>query len=144
MNRKRYLLTLCSLLLLLSLVACGSSDEVGGEPTALPYSGDGGETALALSGGTAPEGDPEAGEVVFENSCSRCHSLEEAVQIVGPSLYAAGERLQFQYIQASIENPHEMAAIDDYSLDMPPDLVETLSTKQLKDVAAFVASLQQE
>jgi mono/diheme cytochrome c family protein len=131
------------LCLLLSLSACGSSpaNSNTADPTPLPYNEDV-DTQLDVSQRAAAEGDPEAGKRIFEEECSRCHSTEEAVQIEGPSLYRAGDRLQFSYIMNSIENPHELKAIDNYELDMPPDLTSTLTPQEIQHVAAYVASLQ--
>lgn len=136
---------LCLLLILLVapalLVACGSeTTETAAEPTPLPYDGSA-DTELASDPVPEIEGDPEAGKAVFEEHCQECHSTEEAVTIVGPSLFRAGERLQLQYIVASIENPHEMKTSDTYELDMPEDLSQQLSAKELHDVVAYVSSL---
>lgn len=143
MKRKRLIIVSLGICLLLLLGACGSSpaNSDAADPTPLPYNEDV-DTQLEVSQGAAPEGDPAAGKKVFENECARCHSTEEAVRIEGPSLYRAGDRLQFSYIMHSIENPHEIKAIDNYELDMPPDLTSTLTPQQLEDVAAYVASLQ--
>lgn len=143
MKRKCLAIVLVGICLLL-LSACDASSSANSnaaDPTPLPYNEEV-DTQLNVSQGTAAEGDPEAGEKVFAEQCARCHSTEEAVQIQGPSLYRAGDRLQFNYIMHSIENPHEITAIDNYELDMPPDLTSTLTPQQIQDVAAYVASLQ--
>ncbi|MFN2273837.1 MAG: c-type cytochrome, partial [Anaerolineales bacterium] len=101
-ERKLIILGLVSIMLL-GLAACGPSSKP--DPTALPY------TPMAWDQPTAtaavvPSGDAEAGAVVFEQYCQQCHSLEEDVNIAGPSLFDAGEILTMDYVQQSIIDPH--------------------------------------
>ena len=79
----------------------------------------------------AKEGVAEAGKEVLSRYCPICHSVEEAVQIIGPSLFATGDLFQFGVILASSENPYDVAARGGYELVMPEDLVTRLTQQEL-------------
>jgi mono/diheme cytochrome c family protein len=130
------------LLLAILLAACSSTPQAPVDPTPLAYSGSADTELEERAAQMAEAGDAEAGKEVFSRYCQTCHSVEDAVQIVGPSLFAAGDRFQFGYILASIENPHDVEAEGGYELIMPEDLVTRLSQQELNDVVAYVATLQ--
>lgn len=141
MKNGRFLILFTLLLLLLILVGC-TSETTPADPTAVPYVGGAVDTQLSqLAPASQEEGDPVAGERVFQLHCQSCHSTEETVIVVGPSLFGAGNRLQLQYIFDSLENPHQMRSAV-YELDMPPELAQQLTPKELRDVVAFVSSLR--
>lgn len=131
---------------LLLITACGSVDTIGVDPTARPYTPEvfeGGE-----GDGSVPlVGNPEAGLVVFQKNCGGCHAIEEGAEIVGPSLFAAGTRLDYDQVKESIIYPEahnaflesEHAAVD---VDMPTDFAGYLSAQQLEDLIAYVMSLK--
>ena len=138
-----------SVVLIVSLVflvtACGSANGEPAAPTARPYTPD----ASLASGGEAESavGNPEDGLVVFEQYCSECHDIAEGQNIEGPSLFAAGTRLDYDYVKESILYPAEHLAyvegkfeVDDTT--MPTDFQEWMSTQQMEDVIAYVLSLE--
>jgi len=136
------LLALMILLVLATLIsACGSGGQA---PTPLPYTPQVWPTAEPQSNGS--EADPEAGKVVFDQYCSECHSLEQDVNIAGPSLYLAGERLSYDYIKNSIANPHEVVvdvinpAIEEAV--MPEDFFQVLNEQQIDDLIQYLLSLK--
>lgn len=141
MRNGRFVILFTLLLLLLIPVGC-TPETTPADPTALPYEGGAVDMQLGqLAPASQEEGDPVAGERVFQIHCQSCHSTEQAVIVVGPSLFGAGERLQLQYIFDSLENPHRMKSAV-YDLDMPPELAQQLTPKELRDVVAFVSSLR--
>lgn len=132
-----------ALALALPLAGCGSQTAAEGVPTPPPYTPLPG-SALASSVTVEPvTGDAQAGAAVFEEHCSECHSTEEAVTVVGPSLYRAGDRLRFSYVKTSIENPHDYGVWteEDFGAEMPTDLTQRLSEEELDNVIAYVISL---
>ncbi len=141
MKKVRLLVLLPLLLFLLIPLGC-ASETTPVDPTPLPYTGGAFDTELGrLDPATIEDGDPDAGERVFQIYCQSCHSTEEAVIVAGPSLFGAGDRLQLQYIFDSLENPHEMRSAV-YELDMPPELSQQLTPQELGDVVAYVNSLR--
>jgi mono/diheme cytochrome c family protein len=128
--------------LVLFLAACSGTASTPADPTALPYSDTVDAVLQARVEEVQKEGNPESGKEVFSRHCQSCHSLDEAVVLVGPSLSAAGDRMQYAYIITSIENPHDETAAGGYELVMPEDLVTRLSAQEINDVIAYVASLQ--
>jgi mono/diheme cytochrome c family protein len=141
MKNGRFVVLFTLLVLLLIPVGC-ASETTPADPTALPYASDAADTQLGqLAPASQEEGDPVAGERVFQLHCQNCHSTDETVIAVGPSLFGAGDRLQLKYIFDSLENPHQMRSAV-YDLDMPPELAQQLAPKELRDVVAFVSSLR--
>lgn len=141
MKNGRFVVLLPLLLFLLTPLGC-ASETTPVDPTALPYEGSAVDTELGrIDPATIADGDPEAGERIFELHCQSCHSTEEAVIVTGPSLFGAGDRLQLQYIFDSLENPHEMRSAV-YEMDMPPELAQQLTPQERQDVVAYINSLR--
>ena len=129
--------------LIFVVAACGTTSG-GAEPTARPYTPEevdsDGESGSVV--GVAADG-----KAVYDEYCSECHDLVESVNIEGPSLFAAGTRLDYDYVKESILYPTEHLAyiegefeVDDTS--MPTDFQEWMTTQQLEDVIAFVLSIE--
>jgi nitric oxide reductase subunit C len=92
-------------------------------------------------------GDPELGQIVFQQYCSECHSTTEGQVIEGPPLFEAGTRLDYDYVKESILDPtaHDAYYEDLYTesgTTMPTDFGQLLSDRQLEDVIAYVMSLK--
>lgn len=137
----RIILMLCSTLLLLLLVACG-----GGE------SGDGGQAE-------AVAGDAGRGATLFNQSsigsasasgCMTCHSLEEGVTLVGPSLAGvagrASERVPElsaeEYLRQSIVEPNAYI-VEGFSEGlMYQNYGRELTDQQIADLVAFLLTLE--
>lgn len=126
--------------------ACGSAEKSGADPTALPY------TPMAYEGGSGGSepivGRPEEGQKVFEEHCSICHAIEKGELIEGPSLYAAGTRLTYDYVKESIRLPWEHMASFEEGEDftettMPTDFEQKLSTQDFEDLIAYILSLNE-
>jgi cytochrome c6 len=127
---------------LLTLAACGGTDEDGAETapqtTATPTEANTTETATAE--GTTGEtttveeeggGDADAGREVFESAgCGQCHTLSAAGSTggVGPNLDDA--RPSFDKV---VERVTEGKGV-------MPSFADTLSEEQIGNVAAFVSS----
>jgi mono/diheme cytochrome c family protein len=120
---------LVSLLLLISLAACGGNGDTGG-------------------------GDPAAGETVYNEvaspTCSSCHSLEPGVALVGPSLAnigaEAGERVSGQsaeaYLRESVVDPNAYI-VEGFSANiMPANYGTQLTEQQVTDLVAYMLTLQ--
>ena len=92
-------------------------------------------------------GDPELGQIVFQQYCSECHDIVEGQVIEGPPLFEAGTRLDYDYVKESILYPTEHIAYyedlyDEDGTTMPTDFEQLLSDRQLDDVIAYVMSLE--
>lgn len=124
-------------ILMFSLAACGG----GGD------SGD--------SGG--PGGSVEAGKSLFNEKvigsqagCVTCHSLEEGVVLIGPSLAQigaeAGDRVSGQsaeeYLRTSIVEPDQYVVEGFSAGSMPAALSEELSDEQVDNLVAFMMTLK--
>lgn len=118
------------------LGACATSEPVKVDPTALPY------TPITIEPLEIARGDPQKGEVLFGQYCGGCHSLEETVELGGPSLFQAGKRFQFTFIKNSITNPHEETSNPDSLEFMPEEIGDQLEGDELYDVIAYVRSLK--
>jgi len=141
MSTKR-VLTLCLLVLFTAaLAACGPSEKP--DPTALPYT----PQAWPTDTGSTKNiiGDYEAGGDVYIAHCESCHSLEEGVNVAGPSLFAAGERLSIDYIRESIGTPHDVIVFVENpqfsDTEMPSNFTELLSEQQFEDIVAYIKYL---
>ena len=93
---------LATVFLIISLIflisACGSASGGEVEPTARPYTPD---DSLGTGGESGPVvGNAEDGATVFNEYCSECHDIGEGVNIEGPSLFAAGTRLDYDYVKS--------------------------------------------
>lgn len=141
MTSKR-VLTLCVLLLLTSaLAACGPSEKP--DPTALPYTPQVWETEVHETEKIV--GDHDAGGDVYIAHCESCHSLEDGVNVAGPSLFAAGEVLSLDYVKESIGFPHEVIVFvenPEFSdAEMPVNFTELLSEQEFADIVAYIMYL---
>lgn len=131
---------------ILLAAACGpAAMPAAAEPTARPYTP---VVVEEAAGEPAPlVGVVEDGLIAFQTNCSSCHAIEEGVVIEGPSLFAAGSRLEYDYIKESILYPEahdafveaQLAAVD---VDMPTDFAGLLTPQQLEDLIAYVQSLK--
>lgn len=126
----------------LVLSACGQTPVVQQNPTPLPYTPDAslGSESMDVAVNT---GDATAGKLVFDQHCVVCHSVEDTQVSIGPSLFRAGDRLRFDYVKTSVENPHEFTNYreEDFGAEMPADISQRLTNKELSDVIAYVLSL---
>jgi mono/diheme cytochrome c family protein len=120
------------------LTACGPRDKP--DPTPLPYTPKAWETDTDDTEKLV--GNPEAGLTVFEEHCSSCHSLTQGENIAGPSLYAAGDDLSYDYIKESIGFPHEVIVNVEnpqfVETEMPNNYLEIFSDQQLEDIVAYI------
>ncbi|GAB4426858.1 MAG: hypothetical protein Kow0031_06740 [Anaerolineae bacterium] len=113
----------------------------------------GGSSSGGASGGGA---NAAAGEELFNEKligtqpgCVTCHSLEEGVVMVGPSLAGigttAGTRVAGQsaedYLKASITHPDEHVVDGFDAGTMPAALADELSEQQVSDLVAYLMSL---
>lgn len=121
---------LFTLVLVLVLAACDGGD--GASPT---------------------EGDPQAGETVYNEvaapACSSCHSLQAGETIVGPSLAGmaavAGQRVPGQsaeaYLRDSIVDP-DAHLVEGFGAGLMPSTYGTqLSDEQVTDLVAYLMTL---
>lgn len=132
---KYFPLTL-SLVMLFLLCACASAEQVKPDPTALPYS------PITIEPLEIARGDPKAGQALFATYCGGCHSIEETVELAGPTLFKAGSRLTFKYIKNSLENPHEEKSNPDSLEYMPEGIADQLAGDEFYDVIAYVRTLK--
>jgi mono/diheme cytochrome c family protein len=118
------------MLLSLALAACGTSDTSEGADI------------------SDLVGDASAGEVIYEKYCLECHSIDDKVNIAGPSFYGAGDRLTYDYVEESMRDPHKVEVyVDDPQKpdeEMPTDLAEELTEQEFADVIAYILSLTAE
>lgn len=115
-------------------------------------------TVVACGGDSAPAGgDTAAGKAVFAQGtigslpgCTSCHSLEPGVNLVGPSLAnvgaEAGSRATGlsaeEYVRQSIVAPSDYV-VDGYGAGiMPAGYKDQLTDQQLEDLAAYLLSLK--
>ena len=137
----KIILILCSTSLLLLLAACGGGDT-----------SDGGQ-AEAVSG------DPGRGETLFNQSsigsasasgCMTCHSLEEGVTLVGPSLAGVAARAPErvpelsaeEYLRQSIVEPNAYV-VEGFSEGlMYQNYGRELTDQQIADLVAFLLTLE--
>lgn len=136
----RKLTVLILFALVVGLAACGGS---------------GGASSSSSSGGGS--GNAGAGEDLFNKKlvgtqpgCVTCHSLEEGVVMVGPSLHGVGSRAGSavdgqsaeEYLKTSIMSP------DDHVVDgfdagtMPIALSDELDEGQVNDLVAYLLTLK--
>ncbi len=126
----RKLVVLLTVILVLGLSACGTGSD------------------------TAPsEGDPQAGEQVFDNvaapACGLCHSLQPEQTLVGPSLAGiaaeAGQMVSGQsaeeYLRNSIVDPDAFVVEGFQAGIMPSNYGSQLSEEQITDLVAYLLTL---
>ncbi len=141
--RKTLVIALLALSLL--LVACG-----GKSTPAAPAGGE---------GATSMQGDPARGKELFNSAtlgngpgCAACHSLEEGVTIVGPSLsdiateaakdaQKAGTTPE-EFLHESIVNPDADVASGFSAGVMYPNYGKELSEQDIADLIAFLMTLK--
>jgi mono/diheme cytochrome c family protein len=138
----RRALIICILILVASaLAACGPSEKP--DPTALPYTPQVWDTEIDETEKIV--GDYEAGGDIYIAYCEACHSLEENVNVAGPSLFAAGEVLLIDYVRESIGVPHDVIVFvenPEFSdTEMPTNYSELLSEQEFEDIVAYIMYL---
>jgi mono/diheme cytochrome c family protein len=121
------------------LAGCGGGQTV--LPTAETVIG----TVATTTTGTVAAGDPKAGAVLFKSQgCGGCHTFKPAGTNanIGPDLdklpqyaKAAGKPLD-EFTHESIANPS--AYVEKGFQPTMPDFGQTLSTKQISDLVAYL------
>jgi mono/diheme cytochrome c family protein len=130
-----------SLSVLLALATCLSASITA--CTGGPFS-----TATSASGrsdGNAAGGGTEFSEIAF-SSCSRCHSLEPGVTLVGPSLANVGATAgtaspgmsATAYLRQSIVDPNARVAPGFGRNVMPANYGSQLTEKEIGNLVAFL------
>ena len=96
-------------------------------------------------------GDPASGgQIVLRHAgaaCIRCHSLGERGGDVGPALSGAGARLTREQLLESLVDPGSRIAEGFGETDGPsamPSMVGILTRREIRDVVAYLAELQEE
>jgi len=137
----RKLTVLILFALVVGLAACGGSS--------------GSASSSGSSGGSG--GNASAGEDLFNKKligtqpgCVTCHSLEEGVVMVGPSLHGVASRAGStvdgqsaeEYIKTSIMDP-DAHVVDGFNAGtMPIALSDELDDGQINDLVAFLMTLK--
>ncbi len=106
--------------------------------------------ACGGGGGEATGGDAAAaGEALFAETvigvqagCSTCHSLDEGVTIVGPSMYAVGSRLSADEIRESILDPNAVLVDGFPANTMPAVWADELNDEQVDQLVAYLLTLK--
>jgi cytochrome c551/c552 len=114
--------------------------------TSAPTTTSGGTTTSSGGGG----GSAAAGEAVFSaNGCGSCHTFKPAnsTGTIGPDLDnapaqdAKADNMELaEFIEESIKDPNAYIAKDYSKGIMPTTFDESLSSKQLNDLVAFIVS----
>ncbi len=99
--------------------------------------------------GSSAGGDAAAGEELFAQTvigaqagCITCHSLDEGVVIVGPSVAGVGGRLSADELRQSILDPN-VVLVDGFPADtMPPVWADELSDEQVDQLVAYLLTLK--
>jgi mono/diheme cytochrome c family protein len=91
----------------------------------------GGATAASKNPGAA-QGDAAHGRTIYAVNCAGCHGQTGAEAIVGPPLRHLKRRMTFAQAVAWIKDPRS---------PMPKLYPDTLSAKDVADVAAYVETL---
>ena len=124
---KKYLLiTAVVLTFAIVLAACGGGGETsGGDDAAVAGKALFAETVIGAQAG-----------------CSTCHSLDEGVVIVGPSMYGVGSRLSADEIRQSILDPNAVLVDGFPANTMPPVWEDELSDEQVDQLVAYLLTLK--
>lgn len=124
--KKFLLITTFVMALALALAACGGGGDTAG------------------GGDATAEGKALFAETVIgaQAGCSTCHSLDEGVVIVGPSMYAVGSRLSADEIRQSILDPNAVL-VEGFPADtMPAVWADELSDEQVDQLVAYLLTLK--
>jgi mono/diheme cytochrome c family protein len=154
MNRQPWTIVLLAALLFAGACSKDNNSEEGEQQEA-------GETGAPANWKfRLPQGDPAAGRMVFvEMECYKCHQIKgedfpgiaESEKGVGPELsQMAGHPVEF--LAESIINPNAVIEPEDKELgylgedgrSKMPDFGDSLTVKQVADLAAYLASLEGE
>jgi mono/diheme cytochrome c family protein len=122
--KKYFLLSALILTSALFLASCGGGGDTSGDPVAA------GEDLFA--------------EVVIgtQAGCITCHSLDEGVVIVGPSMAGVGARLDEAAMRESILDPNAVL-VEGFPADtMPPVWADELSDEQVDQLVAYLLTLK--
>ena len=103
----------------------------------------------ACGGGGESDGPAAAGEELFAKTvigtqagCITCHSLDEGVTVVGPSMAGVGSRLSEAELRESILDPNAVL-VDGFPADtMPPVWEDELSDEQVDQLVAYLLTLK--
>jgi cytochrome c2 len=103
---------------------------------------------LLASFAALPAGEASAGQSVYsgKGGCVACHSLDEGVVLVGPSMAGIGTRAGTQrpdyppdaYLYQSITNPNAYVVDGFQAGIMPQTFEQVLTDQELADVIAFL------
>lgn len=106
------------------------------------------QAAAAPAAGTA--GEPRSGEELFElYLCNTCHRIDQAGQLVGPSLYDAGTRLSKAELYESLLEPDATVA-EGYNPGIMSATLngvgfpEAISTAELQNLVDYLAAQEGE
>jgi mono/diheme cytochrome c family protein len=117
----------------------------------------GGSGGSSSGGSSDGAGNVAAGEKLFaeklvgvQPGCITCHSLEEGVVMVGPSMAGIGSRAGSsvagqsaeEYLLASINAPDEHVTDGFEAGQMPAALADELTDQQKQDLVAYLMSLK--
>lgn len=149
MSRKTTILFAAITVLALFLAGCGGGEE--------PAAGDGG-TAVAPTGGaqegnggdtpSETAGDPEAGEPLFQQSCSACHGEDaKGLPNLGKDL-TESEFVHGQSDQELLEFVKQGRPVSDpdntTGIDMPPKGGNpALTDQEILDIIAYLRTLEE-
>jgi len=122
--KKHFLITALILASALLLAACGGGGDTSGDPVS---------AGKALFAQTV---------IGAQAGCATCHSLDEGVVIVGPSMAGVGARLDQAALRESILDPNAVL-VEDFPADtMPPVWSDELSDEQVDQLVAYLLTLK--
>lgn len=92
------------------------------------------------------------GELVVQQGCTACHSMEKDMKVIGPSFYASGQIAATRvagesaglYLYNSILHPNQYVVDTFLPGLMPQTYGDQLSEQELADVIAYLLTLQAE
>jgi mono/diheme cytochrome c family protein len=76
-------------------------------------------------------GDPAAGQIVFEDSCSMCHDPKSTEMMIGPGLKDVSKRKSEAEIREQIAS----------GSDMMPPFANKLSEEEINNLVAYLKTL---
>ena len=96
-----------------------------------------------------PQSDAGLGRTLFQAQCSTCHSTEEGVQLVGPTLAhiasRAGDRVSGlgaeDYLHDSIVRPNDFTVPGFAAGSMRQDFGQTLTSDEVNQLVSYLMTL---